>query len=413
MISREALLLQGPAVAVTPAEVNQVREEALRPAEVVSDPAAFAALRGEWAALMAQSDAGAFNAWEWLYPWFRRIGADRELRLLLVRDAEGKLAGLMPLGIEKVRVGPAKLRRLSFLGETHVGSDYLDVVARRGLERQVACAFGRRILEDQAAWDVLDLVDFSASSVTIEVLAELFRGAGYDFQLRERYLCPFEPLSAEPFDAFLKRTGRRDNFLRRKKWLEKQPGYQFEKVTDPAKLSRPLADFFRLHALRWEGDGGSQGIKGPSVEAFHRDATALLAEAGKLRMYTLRLGDKALASVYGIVHGGKFLYFQSGYDPEWRNKSVGLVLVGETFREALEEGVTEYDFLRGTEGYKADWTSQRRQTLAVRVFKTGSRGSWLDKREKAAKSFRDFVKKVLPTNAVEKLRRLRRKRAQI
>ena len=63
-----------------------------------------------------------------------------------------------------------------------------------------------------------------------------------------------------------------------------------------------------------------------------------------------------VASVYGLVDRGSFIYFQAGYDPEWRNKSVGLVLVGETFKDAIEGGLTEYDFLRGTETYGA-WIS--------------------------------------------------------
>ncbi len=408
-------LAQPPAPAAVEVKPQAALARTVASVSVVQSAAQLAAMRKEWTELLEASDAGAFNGWEWLYPWCRRIGTDRELYVLTARDAGGALLGLMPLAIEKVRVGPVSLRRLAFIGETHVGSDYLDVVARRGLERSVAAAFAGKLREDEGrAFDVIDLLDFASSSVTVEVLTELFKKEGYGFHLKERYLCPFEKLdAAEPFDAFLKRTGRRDNFLRRKKWLEKQPGYEFEKVTDPAKLARPLADFFKLHSLRWSADGGSQGIKGPSVEAFHRDATSLLAEGGKLRMYTLRLAGAPLASVYGIIHGKKFLYFQSGYDPAWRNKSVGLVLIGETFREAMAEGCTEYDFLRGTESYKADWTTQRRQTLAVRIYRSGGKGALLEKQERTAKWLRDTVKKLMPTNLVEKIRRLRRKRAAI
>ncbi len=211
----------------------------------------------------------------------------------------------------------------------------------------------------------------------------------------------------------MKRTGRRDNFLRRRKWLEKQPGYALETTTEPGALARPMADFLRLHRLRWASDGGSQGIKGPSVEAFHRDATQLLAEEGKLRMYTLRLGEQALASVYGMVDRGKFLYFQSGYDPEWRNKSVGLVLVGETFRDALGAGVREYDFLRGTESYKSDWTTKQRRTVALRISQATAVGRWFGQHEQLAKQVRELFKRALPDDLVERIRRYRRKLAAI
>ena len=61
-----------------------------------------------------------------------------------------------------------------------------------------------------------------------------------------------------------------------------------------------------------------------------------------------------MASVYGVVHKRKFLYYQSGYDPAWRSKSVGLVLLAHTVRDAFAEGLAEFDFLRGDEPYKYD-----------------------------------------------------------
>ena len=62
-----------------------------------------------------------------------------------------------------------------------------------------------------------------------------------------RYVCPYEPLPrGASFDAFLKRTSRRDNFLRRKKWLEKQEGYRIEKTEAPGALAGPLTDFVKI-----------------------------------------------------------------------------------------------------------------------------------------------------------------------
>src|SRR5207237_151798 len=77
------------------------------------------------------------------------------------------------------------------------------------------------------------------------------------------------------------------------------------------------------------------------------------AERGRLRLYTLFAARRPVASVYGVVHGGKLLYYQSGYDPAWASKSVGLVLLARTVQEAYAEGLHEFDFLRGNEAYKA------------------------------------------------------------
>jgi CelD/BcsL family acetyltransferase involved in cellulose biosynthesis len=378
----------------------------------VRDASKLASMRPEWDALLEASNAGPFNAWEWVYPWCRRIAPEREPFVLTARDRSGALVGLMALGLEETRVMGRKVRRLAFLGETHVGSDYLDVVARRGMEEAVTRAFAGVLREYESAWDVLDLTDFREDALTVRLLSEAF--SDRDVLLNERYVCPYETLvPGEPFDAFLKRTGRRDNYLRRRKWLEKQEGYRIERTDVPGALAGPMTDFFRLHAARWASDGGSQGIKGHGVEAFHRDATQYLAERGQLRLYTMKVGGKAVASVYGFVHRGTFIYFQSGYDPEWRNRSVGLVLVGETFKDAIAEGLTEYDFLRGTETYKSDWVTKQRRTVSLRVHANRSAGRWFTQAEETARRVRNGVKQVLPTNLVERIRRLRRKRAAV
>ncbi|XXF80871.1 GNAT family N-acetyltransferase [Myxococcaceae bacterium GXIMD 01537] len=376
------------------------------------DVSRMAAMRAEWDALLQESNAGAFNAWEWVYPWCRRVAPERQPFVLMARDRSGTLVGLLALGLDERRVLGRRVRRLAFLGETHVGSDYLDVVARRGAEDAVTRAFASVLRDAEGKWDVLDLTDLREDSPTVAALSEAF--ADREVMLDARYVCPYETLDPrESFDAFLQRTGRRDNYLRRRRWLERQEGYRIERVEAPGELAGPMTEFFRLHASRWAADGGSQGIKGSGVEAFHRDATQYLAERGRLRFYTMKVWGRAVASVYGLVHRGTFIYFQSGYDPSWRHRSVGLVLVGETFRDALAEGLTEYDFLRGTETYKSDWVTKQRRTVSLRIHAASGAGRWFTSAEDAARRMRGAVKQVMPERFVERVRRLRRRRAAV
>ena len=375
----------------------------------VADLSAMARMRAEWSELLDASDAGLFNAWEWLYPWCRRLAPERELYILAARDAVGALVGLMPLGLERRRVLGRRVRRLAFLGETVVGSDYLDVIARRGLEDAVGRAFAQELRAMRGAWDALDLLDLREDSPTVEHLRDAFRDR--DVRVSERYVCPYETFTpGEAFDAFVSRTGRRDN-LRRQKRLEKQEGYVIERTVAPGDLAAPLSEFFRLHAARWAGEGGSQAIASARVEAFHRDATYLFAERGWLRLYTMKIAGRAVASVYGLLYRGAFLYYQSGYDPAWRNHSVGMILLGETFKDAIETGLVEYDFLRGPEPYKLEWTTRERRTVAVRVPGAGGRGQWLTRGEELARRARLIAARVLPPETAERIRRMRRRRA--
>lgn len=377
---------------------------------VVRSAEKFAVLRAEWDRLHGRSDAGVFLSWGWLYPWFRKLGAGRELHIVTARDGSGDLEGVLPMCVEERRLlgtkfGPC-LRRMSFLGETHVGSDYLDVIASRENQEEVT----RRLLEqvrDGGEWDVLDLNDMDSQSPTLTILQEVFENPEYELEWQDGPLCPYRELeSGETFDGFIRNLGRGQNYKRRSKWLEKQEGYRIVRSTCPQEMEHALAEFLRLHDLRWRAEGGSDGIACPQVEAFHRDATSYLAETGNVCLYTMIVGEQAVASFYALVHNGKMICYLTGRDPEWQKQSVGMVLIGETFRHAFELGMREYDFLRGEEPYKADWSSQTRRLVSVRIYRKGSRGTWLSRQERTVDAARRLARKVLPSALRKHLRRI-------
>lgn len=375
--------------------------------EIVHDEKSFAALRGEWDELLDDSTAGIFNSWAWLYSWYRWLGGQRKLRILVARAPDGRLLGILPLAMETRRAVGRRIRRLAFLGETHVGSDYLDVVARKGYESVVTRAFAVALQETRATWDVLDLLDLDAQSPTIALLREAFPAPAFTIELHERGVCPYEPFQpGETFPIFLRRTRRRENYQRRRKWLEQQPGYRITQVTDPAHLEPGLSEFLRLHAMRWADDGGSQAITHRRVAAFHQEVTRLLAERGQLCLYMMYMDETPLASVYGIIYRDTFMYYLSGYDPAWGAKSVGLVLIGETFQDSFARGLGVYDFLNGAESYKSDWTTQEHQTAALRIYATRGAGRWLTRHEHLDRRMRTFVKRNLPVGMADKLRGL-------
>lgn len=334
----------------------------------------FTALREEWTHLVRESDAGPFLSWAWLYPWWRRVAPLCRPRLLVARDEDGTLAGILPLGESVDRAGGVRVARWGFLGDVWVGSDYLDVIAPRGREDEIAELFTEHLAAKADRFDVLELLDLPEGSRLGARVLERFSPGALRATRTSRYLCPVVRVEGD-FGAYLKVVGRAENLARRKKWLATQPGFAIDRVEEPKGVAAALAEFFRLHALRWEKDGGSQGIHGPKVRAFHRDATALLAQDGMLRLYTLRIGATALASVYGIVLGDKFYYYQSGYDPEWARRSVGLVLLGETLADAFREGRAAFELLRGSEPYKLEWSNAHRRTEAVQIVRRTAGGA--------------------------------------
>lgn len=370
---------------------------------------AIEALRDEWRALFDRSRAAPFLSWEWLSAWQRHLGEGRTPRIVCVRRG-GELVGVLPLGEERLALVPgAQVRRLSFLGERWGGADYLDVLAPAGEEATVAQAiFGH--LAESATFDVLDLDGLAADAASVALLGSRFAEDGrYRQAITPRYTCPQVDL-AGTWNEVLKRSKRADNFKRRLKQLRATEGFERRVVRDPGDAVAAFERFLALHEARWAVQGGSDAMGRPAIQAFHRDVVVRLAERGWLRFEEVWAEGACRASIYGIDNGATYCFYQSGYDPAWAKKSVGLVCLGLSIEDAVARGATRYDFLRGTETYKFDWATGTRETVAVRVMARGIPAALLLAREGAEAAARAAAHALLPTAAVDLLRRLRRTR---
>ena len=69
----------------------------------------------------------------------------------------------------------------------------------------------------------------------------------------------------------------------------------------------------------------------------------------------------------GFVYRGKLLLYNSGYDPAENALSPGFVMMGEEVRLAIQQGMSEVDFLRGDEKYKYDLGAKDRQLVHLTV----------------------------------------------
>ena len=359
----------------------------------------------EWRALNDRARSGCmFLSPDWLLPWWDHFGEGREQQIVCVREG-GKLIGLLPLFAETARFGGVRARRVAFLGED-TGCDFLDVLAEPGREREVLDHCLERLLG--LPWDVCDLDGLWRESFTAGQLAARFppRGKAISRDARLRYVCPHIPL-AGTWDEYLKGLGRRENLRRREKWLFRQPGVSISCARTPEQAGRAVEEFLALHRARWAAEGGSDGLTSERHEQFHREVALRLAHAGGLRMYTLQAARRPVASVYGVVHQGRFNYYQSGYDPNWASRSVGLLLLARTVQDAFAEGLQEFDFLRGNEGYKGEWARGERWTIQLRLWR-GARGRAARVAQATSLFARETIKAAIPRRTLETVRRARR-----
>jgi CelD/BcsL family acetyltransferase involved in cellulose biosynthesis len=403
--------------------------------QCIDDPAAFTAMRGEWNDLLRASAAdNPFLTWEWLHAWWLHLGESSGLRLIVVRSG-GELMAIAPLrvvhstvyrtamrpltrlltplhrmGVPGARSAPKEtlstspglstdagaldwFSRLEFLGTGHAGSDYLDLIVRRGHEAESVDAIAQYLNANQIA---MRLNHLAPSSLGARLAAQV-AGDGWTCSLADDGTCPVIPLAGLTFDGYLATLGpsHRANFRRRLKGLGQKFELRFEPVRTHRERCDMLAALVAFHERRWKAEGGSSAFMTPAVIAFQDEVTRHALDAGWLRMYVLRLNGETAAVMYGFHYGGRFYFYQHGFDDRYQAHSVGLVLMGLTIRAAVEEGAAEFDMLWGVEPYKFLWARETRTLQRVELFPVHFGGTVQRHALEARRNVKNLARRVL------------------
>ena len=142
--------------------------------EVEEGSDALTRLRAEWQAMFCASGAPPFLSWEWLSTWHKWFGQEKHPFLLCARES-GNLIALLPLCAENrqsSRFSPG-LRRMSFMGESHGASDYLDILALPEFKQKSADIF-IDYLALPRSFDLLELEGMATDSCTLQSLTRRF-----------------------------------------------------------------------------------------------------------------------------------------------------------------------------------------------------------------------------------------------
>ena len=333
--------------------------------ERISDARRLEAVVGAWDGLAADARGAAaiFRSPTWLLTWWAHFGRGKELDVWLVRSARQVIA-VLPAYRE---VAPLGGRQVRLMGDGSIMSDYLGVVARSAHVLTAAEALAHALLEDHSD---LMLDGLAVDDPLVEALEREARRRGSAVVRRPLDECPFLSIpDAGDFAQWLRdRPGGAGAQLRRRRhWLERCPGFRIDVLTSEDDIVLALPALWRLHHARWEPAGGSAGVTTALVESFHAASARALARRGWARLYVLHAQGGPRAALYGFERDGHFAFYQSGRDPTWQQRSVGTVLLGAVLEDVFARGLVEFDFLRGSEAYKALFASASRSLVRVRV----------------------------------------------
>lgn len=371
--------------------------------EIIEGTDRLMEMREEWTDLLRDSSSDClFLTWEWLSTWWRHLSRDRRLFVPIARD-RGRLVALAPLvvrppGISSVLPFPA----LEFMGGGSVGSDYLDVIVRRGQEDR-----GLRALADCLASTnrAIELEQVGLARSSADDLGGHLGRRGWHVTSEETNISRFIRLAGQSWPSYLAGLGpaHRANFNRRLRRLEREFALRFEKISTEDGRRAALDRLIALHRARWRERGFSTAFHTPNHLRFHEEFSRLACERGWLRIFILWLDDEPVSALYGFRYNEVFSFYQSGFDPAYAAYGTGLVTMGLAIRSAIEEGAGEYDLLQGRERYKELWAREVRSLGRLEFYPPHLRGLVYRGTMELSRAARRAARKVLPRPLADRI----------
>ena len=291
-------------------------------------------------------------------------GCAQELELLGWENDTGELVGLAPL------------RRCdahwSFAGD-HEVSDYLGPVAVAGHERALVKAVLDRL--DETGAESAEFRGLEPGSPWEAAFAAAL-DRGWRIEASDEAVCPTVALSLggawEDYLASLRSRDRREVRRKLRPLRQLRGAVAFEVVESPGAVAAQMPTFMSMMA---ESRGDKAVFLTDEMRRFFERLGQSLSEAGMLRLYVMSVSGEAAAMVLCFVARNQLLLYNSGYAPKFRDLSAGLASKVLCIRDAVEQGMSSVNFLRGDEPYKYELGGRDavvRRLILSRAAQTGS-----------------------------------------
>jgi CelD/BcsL family acetyltransferase involved in cellulose biosynthesis len=324
------------------------------------------ALKDRWNDVLRRCDHSVFSTWEWLSTCAKHFGNDKRLRILLAEE-NNKIIGIAPLmySIYSARATMFGLRqgKIEFIGPPY--SDYNDFIIA---DRREECLrlFMDYLNDLPEKWDNIELTDVPQNSKCVTVLSKISKN------LRPVHRCSYIPLP-KSYDTFLSNLSRnfRKDLRSNSSRLEKDFKVDFVDCSEIQSCNEGMNQFFGLHQKRWESRGYHGAFCSQEFRSFHLDIARSFSEKGWLSLFLLKLSGEPAAASYGFKYSSKLYAYLSGFATRYSRYGIGNLLKAYTIRECIQEGLTEFDFMRGAEEYKDRWNTMTKWNLEATIPRRG------------------------------------------
>lgn len=326
-------------------------------------------LKTEWNALLDESISHVpFLRYEYLCNWWQTRGGGEwpvgsELAIVSALGADGRLAGIAPLFRTEHAGHPALL----LLGSIEV-SDYLDFIVRPADLPVFLSGLLPFLAQNVPGWQALDLYNLLDSSPSLVALPQAAAALGWRFAGEKLEHSPYIPLPGdwETYLAGIDKKQRHEIRRKMRRAEDSEAPVNWSVTSDPAALEADAETFLALMAQ----DPEKAAFLTPAMREHMRAVMRCAFEMGCLQLAFLNIDGKRAAAYFNFHYLDRLWIYNSGLDRSFGEFSPGWVLLGNLLQWANENGIREFDFMRGDEEYKYRFGAIDRFVLRATLLRT-------------------------------------------
>ncbi len=323
--------------------------------------------KAAWNDLLSKSASHVpFLTFEYQQTWWDTRGGGEwpeESQLVLVTAFnDDELVGVAPLfHAENVLGKPA----LMFVGAVEV-SDFLDFIVKPGdLAAFVKGLFDYLQSADIPHWELLDLHNILEDSPSLEILKSEAEKRNWSYEKIHLQPSPYITLPGD-FETYLAQIDKKQRHEIRRKLrnIERDPvECELYLTEDDENLNSDIQAFIEMMAQ----DPNKKDFLTQDMRQHIQNTAQIAFAKGWLQLSFLTLDDNKAAANFSFIYNDRLWLYNSGWIWDYRDYSPGWVLLANLIEWATNNGIEEFDFMRGDEPYKYKFGGIDRHIYRVTV----------------------------------------------
>jgi hypothetical protein len=282
-----------------------------------------------------------------------------------VRDGDGVLLGLHPLGVGKV--GPLRV-----CASAGFNQPSRPVLAAQGREVDVGAALGRHLAH--TAWPLAQLGPFCARSPACRAMLDALDDRHVPHRLRTREgLAIYDP---PPPGSPNRREILETRFAKKVLYYERRAARKGELQTvhfrrpSPEEAARMVADLAQVESRSWLATARDGGLRFASrqgndrgAEMWRRLIDTELSPRDKLDCWITYFDGRPASFVFCLTAGATRYVLANNFDESLKHLRVGFIPYWHAVSDALDRGVEHLDYGSLHLQYKKHWGAAYKDAL--------------------------------------------------